>query len=372
MTIGIYRGVLRVGDMSKKRKASLDIIRIIAISLVVLIHCVESTWDMSPQGLITLPIFMRIFVLTLYNIGRISVPLFLFLTGYLMLDRTYKKDEIGHFYKTKVWHLLKVTWLWIAAYYIIRVAIGDFAFNIVDFLKHSLFINETPVAIQMWYMPMIIGLYMFIPFIANALRIADEKITLLVLSLALIYLFAVPTVNSLFLAREWPAVSSHLDLSYIGGIYGVYMIIGYLVKKYSNKIKSIKLTWLMLIAASGLLLAVGWHYLLEIHLEYKYNTWYDSVFILVSSVATFLILIKQFGKAKSSKPLSKVASSVMGCYFIHVVFLYIFTHMVSKLMIGSNILYFTSLIIFVSVTTIISMTVLRRSNKIATIVGARM
>ena len=66
----------------KSRQANLDIIRIIALVFVFMIHGVEVVWDISPNGMSSVSIVTRIVVLTIYSIGRLSVPLFLFITGY--------------------------------------------------------------------------------------------------------------------------------------------------------------------------------------------------------------------------------------------------------------------------------------------------
>ena len=102
MSEGELGGVANKSLHTKSCQANLDIIRIIALIFVFMIHGVEVVWDISPNGMPSVSIVTRIVVLTIYSIGRLSAPLFLFITGYLMLDKYYKPEEIWDFYKTKV------------------------------------------------------------------------------------------------------------------------------------------------------------------------------------------------------------------------------------------------------------------------------
>lgn len=62
--------------------------------------------------------------------------------------------------------------------------------NILDILKSLLFFKQTAMS-HMWYMPVIIGIYLFIPFIANALNHTEIRSMYIPLMIAFIYLFVV-------------------------------------------------------------------------------------------------------------------------------------------------------------------------------------
>lgn len=362
-----------MGVALSKRKASLDIIRIIALGMVLLIHCVENTWDMTPKGLSGLDVPVQWLILTMYNLGRLSVPLFLFLTGYLMLGREYKRDDIYKFYKTKVFHLLTITWLWTAIYYLLGVAVGSFKFGAIDFCRQMLFINNSWVAPHLWYMPMIIGLYLFIPFISNALNKVSKKVILLLSGLSVFYIFLVPTLDVAMKATDHTPLVGNLDLSFLGGLYGSLMLVGYLVKKYWNKLISVKTCWYGVVAIVGIVATVSWHFLVLLVWHYKFNTWYDSFFLLIAASATFIWMLRVLDKLPPRQYLYSSATAVMGCYLVHYIFIILFDRVwhgfgVSK----GNLAYFFAMMAFVATAAIVSVYILRKFPRLAHWLGLRL
>lgn len=87
-------------NQEKNRIIYLDIARTFAIIFVVLCHSVELIYKMNLQGWISISLNARIFKTIVFTLGRIGVPLFLFLTGYLLLNRKYDNDaDIKNFIK---------------------------------------------------------------------------------------------------------------------------------------------------------------------------------------------------------------------------------------------------------------------------------
>lgn len=308
---------------TKSRQANLDIIRIIALMFVFMIHGVEVVWDISPNGMSSVSIVTRIVVLTIYSIGRLSVPLFLFITGYLMLDKYYKPEEIWDFYKTKVWRLLRATWLWISIYYLLDIFFMGRQFSPFDCIEQFLFLSDWFVAPHLWYMPVIIGLYLFIPFISNALQKIDKRVISLILFIGVMYLFIVPTVNNIATVYGLSPIVNKMGLYHLGGFCGFMMVIGQLVRRHKRFIEQHIKTWMVVI---GLVLALYFsitlHYLMIYNLGEKYNPWYDSVFILIAAISLFIILLRTFDRVKENSILTRVSTSVFGCYLVHYIFLY--------------------------------------------------
>ena len=83
-------------DMIKNRKGNIDVIRIFAMCLVLLCHSIEmSIFDAQHSELI------HNIGVCLHTLSRLGVPIFLILTGYLLLPRTWDKKGISNFYKKK-------------------------------------------------------------------------------------------------------------------------------------------------------------------------------------------------------------------------------------------------------------------------------
>lgn len=140
-------------------------------------------------GLTGASVSTKILAMTIYTLGRLSVPLYLFITGYLMLGKYYKKEDVFTYYKTKAWKLLKITWMWTAIYYLIDILFLGRGFSVTDAIRQFLFISDWFVAPHLWYIPAIIGVYLFIPFVSNALQKIDARVLVILLCLAVFYLF---------------------------------------------------------------------------------------------------------------------------------------------------------------------------------------
>ena len=84
---------MKAGGVKSGRQSNLDIVRIIALCSVLLMHGVENVWRIHPADVASTPSLERVFIFITYTLGRLGVPLFLFLTGYLMLGKRYKKNK---------------------------------------------------------------------------------------------------------------------------------------------------------------------------------------------------------------------------------------------------------------------------------------
>ena len=330
MSEGKLGGVANQNLCKRFRQANLDIIRIIALMFVFMIHGVETVWGVSPDGLSGASTLTKIAVMIIYTLGRLSVPLFLFITGYLMLGKYYKKEDIFTFYKTKVWKLLKITWIWTAIYYIVGILFLGRGFSIADAIKQFLFVSDWLSAPHMWYMPAIIGIYLFIPFVSNALQKIDTRVLAILLCLAVFYLFIAPTANDISLAYDRSPIINKVELHYLGGFCGVMTVIGQLIRRGATWLnKHIKSGLLILIIAISIYLSVTMHYLLVSVLGQDYGPWYDSIFILSAAACLFTLLLRVFDKVGNCPSLKTLATSVFGCYLVHYIFIYALDYMSS-------------------------------------------
>lgn len=84
--------------IESNRNATVDIIRIIAVCLIVLVHAVENSGlsDTAP----------RIVYLLIYAFSRIGVPLFFMISGWLLLTKKYDPESTKRFYLKNVLPLI--------------------------------------------------------------------------------------------------------------------------------------------------------------------------------------------------------------------------------------------------------------------------
>lgn len=80
-------------ENNKRRLEYLDIARTFAIISVVLCHAVELVYQMKLKGLTILRFQSQLFRLISFTFGRLGVPIFLFITGTLILNKKIGNDE---------------------------------------------------------------------------------------------------------------------------------------------------------------------------------------------------------------------------------------------------------------------------------------
>ena len=318
----------------KRYFAGLDIIRLVAITLVIAIHAVENVWPMQHPGeLAGVGVINSIFITIVYILGRLSVPLFLIITGYLMLDRQYSREDLPSFYKRKVWWLIKATLVWGIIYYVLGCCAGRYEFNLIDLARVVLLLPGENSAPHLWYMPMIIGIYIFIPFIARCLTICSKKMLQILLAVATLYLFALPTISVILGTRGIDPINGGVLLPCIGGAYGVYILVGYYIKRYVtiDKINNLKMIAMIGGIAISLSCACIYQYLLAFIWGDKYQTWYDSVFILFAAGLLFVVMMKAFrgiGLGKEKSKLQILSRSIFGIYLAHYLYVYLTKYIV--------------------------------------------
>ncbi len=146
----------------KKRIFYLDLLRVWAILSVVLLHCImpiltrgdlysRTSWYIS---------------LVLNEICRAGVPLFLMISGALLLGDA-RSAEIGTFYKKRLPRLLVPLFVWHTLYYILHAVFRDGGWGVRSYFS-SLFGSGS--AYHMWFVYALLGIYLITPFLK---RITD-------------------------------------------------------------------------------------------------------------------------------------------------------------------------------------------------------
>lgn len=96
----------------------------------------------------------------------------------------------------------------------------------IGLLKDVLFLR-TYLMGHMWYMPMIIGMYVALPFVSNAVKNISSKVLAIPFCIVvfLYFIFCLIGVleNSFGFDME---LEKKLDTTFLGGVYGVYIIFG--------------------------------------------------------------------------------------------------------------------------------------------------
>lgn len=140
---------------------SLDLLRIFACFLVVLLHVAASQfYSISPSGE-----EWRVF--NFYDtLSRSCVPLFFMLSGYLFLSRETPID-LKRLFIRNILKLLFLYLLWAAFYALDTASLS--ASGSTGFLSTFYDAFLTP-KFHLWYLPAAIGLYLLVPFLQGAVQ----------------------------------------------------------------------------------------------------------------------------------------------------------------------------------------------------------
>ena len=264
--------------MGQNRIEWIDLVRAIAILTVLYIHAIDGIYIISSDATVHYSLFSRIFNFASLFIGRIGVPFFLMITGYLLLDRSYDDEKVRKFWQKNCKGLIIVTIIW-AIIYVLSLQFLTIHSGQVNYAEAgNLFFSH------MWYMPMIIGMYLSMPFVASALKHFDSDTVWQATVVFTLLAFLLPFVSLIMDMHGIQNVNIQYCLGFSGGIYGIYIILGYLVKK--GQFKSIA-SWIWaVISIVSFAICVVFQYYAFVR-GYGFNLWYEFPFILTGSFALF-------------------------------------------------------------------------------------
>ena len=267
--------------MSKERGFSVpvDVIRTVAIVGVILLH---SANDLTSQQMSWFEIVRWNTVTVYQSIGRLGVPLFLLLTGALLLQPSKLTEPIGVFFKKRVARIGLPFIFWGAIY---------FAWDFLVVNK----INNQPITTnsiiqgvltgpyyQFWYLYLLLGLYLITPILRVIMAHASRDLIKYILLLWFLGAAIVPTI-----ALVTPL---HLDTNVltITGYVGYFILGAYLLTVQISRSK------LALYTAVGVTLTAIGTYVIAATVggtEMYFFQGYLSPTLIFAAASLFLLLI---------------------------------------------------------------------------------
>ena len=270
----------------ESRIIAIDIIRIIAISLVVWIHCQE---QINFNGLLSY---------FTYLLGRTGVPLFLMISGTLIFN---KDINIKNFLTKRVLYLYIISVFWFYIY-------GSFHLTITKTIFSSLML--IPTAKHLWYLSMLPFLYFLTCFLSDIKKSSTINLIFLVLGC-----FLYKWLN-IFLNFGNHSLDDYF-------VYIAYFIFGYTV--YHRELyKKIPLRFLCL----SVLVTITLFLLIQPQNIYNklfngYDIWwYYSPFIVIFSLQIYILLLNLCTRIHTfSHHLRTLSENCFGVYIIHLLVL---------------------------------------------------
>lgn len=273
-------------DKSSQRHLKwIDLVRVIAIVCVLICHSVELLYGEADLNNFA----FRVYIFICFAFGRLGVPLFLMITGYLLLDRHYDEAVIKRFWTKKWLNLLACTGIWFLIYEVFLFATGRGTADPVKLIQ-ELVITKNIDLPQTWYMGMILAVYILIPFVAIAINSVDKKLLLFPFIIFFVYEFGRETLDSFieFIKPEY-MMNTQFVSGFSGGVWGIYVVTGYLLKKgILKKINNI-------ILIMGLLVSLVVLFVFMMTQTFfgtisSLYVWYDNIFVFTGSLMLFELL----------------------------------------------------------------------------------
>lgn len=179
--------------MSKERGFSVpvDLIRTVAIVGVILLH---SANDLTNQQMNWFEIIRWNTVTVYQSIGRLGVPLFLLLTGALLLQPSKLTEPVGAFFKKRLTRIGLPFIFWGAIYFVWDFLVVN-KINGQPITSNSIIQGVlTGPYYQFWYLYLLLGLYLITPILRVVVAHASRNLIKYILVLWFVGAAIVPTI----------------------------------------------------------------------------------------------------------------------------------------------------------------------------------
>jgi len=274
--------------LTSKRMLWADIMRIVAIYLVVQLHTYQLPFTLS-------------------KITLLCIPLFIMLSGALLLEK--EENYKIFFFKRCVKVLLPwIVWTGIYMIYFLYI-LQPTQISILYFNgKNTLFIEWLRYFYRMflsalWFFPLIFSLYIITPVMRIFVRHARYFDNIYVLFLWFICLSIVPFLFHTALLPEWSPNIIYTLIQYSG----YYLLGAFLIGKNKQLLRSRRMLYLFLI---GFFMVF-------------FSTNYLDPRTVIASIATFMLIIifsnhmEKIITVSVRKLLTKVSGACLGIYVVH-------------------------------------------------------
>ena len=227
-------------EKDNKRIIWLDFVKFIAISMMIAVHCTDNVTPTERSEA-----WYNLWGSFYGSFMRPAIPLFVMVTGALLLP---VKENISTFYTKRLTRLVIPFIVWSVLYNLFPWITGLLGLSptiINDFFAwaepdqsfsgalHNILMipfNFSMLAVQMWYVYLLIGLYLYMPFFSAWVKQASVKEQKIFLTLWFISLF-IPYLREYLTKDLWGTCSwNEFGLLYYFAGFNGYLLLGYYIK----------------------------------------------------------------------------------------------------------------------------------------------
>lgn len=238
----LYQKNMKVASIEKDNKHIiwLDFVKFIAISMMIAVHCTDNVTPTERSEA-----WYNLWGSFYGSFMRPAIPLFVMVTGALLLP---VKENISTFYTKRLTRLVIPFIVWSVLYNLFPWITGLLGLSptiINDFFAwaepdqsfsgalHNILMipfNFSMLAVQMWYVYLLIGLYLYMPFFSAWVKQASVKEQKIFLTLWFISLF-IPYLREYLTKDLWGTCSwNEFGLLYYFAGFNGYLLLGYYIK----------------------------------------------------------------------------------------------------------------------------------------------
>lgn len=233
----IWYNELKMFNFVSKRFIYIDVLRFVAIFLVILLHSSSDfVWNFSNTNVVN-----WLFVNSFYSLSAIGVPIFVMISGMLLLS---KKGNIAfeEFFKKQFMKVFVPFFAW-SVFYV--------------FYSHNFQLNgitldsiASPAYYHLWFTYMLFGLYLLFPFIRLVFHSAAENSRYRYFLAIWFFIFSLAPIFCRIAGVEIPTIWFLRDnifsfLWYFVFAYSGYFVLGYYLENIKLGIFSKKTTYFL-------------------------------------------------------------------------------------------------------------------------------
>ena len=327
----------------KDRIKYLDKLRFFAIFCIIMLH-VLSIFRWKYFSINTTNFLLMTLIDTFTRVG---IPIFFMLTGILMFQKQDENYKV--FLKKRVLKLFYSYFFACIIYYGYNIIVKKVPISIYEFLRE---VTSGSVEYHLWYMPVIILIYILIPFIKKIAENLKQEELRNMIGIVFVLSNVFIGISSLLAANNYYLLQKFTFPNLIG--YMNYLFLGYYLYKYDIKITK----KLILLSIISILLIPICTYLVST--ESINDVFLDSLSLFVFYPSCFIFIwFKNHKNIEFSKKIEnfikKNVDSIFYVYLIHVLVLSIIQNICLKIISNASLeMDFLLIITFWLITTIIS------------------
>lgn len=316
--------------MKTERIVFVDYVRVVACFLVMLVHASENFYGADTSGLAGNVSMLaneanRFWVAVYDGFSRISVPLFMIVSAFLLVPMK-AEQTMGEFYRKRFLRILPPTIIFMLLYCFLPLAWGGMTLeqSIAD-LKLIPF-NFPSMAGHLWFMYPLISIYLIIPVISPWLRSAkakEEKIFIGIFAFTTL----VPWLRRFVAPELWGECfwNQFSAFWYCSGYIG-YLVLAHYIRVHLTWNRAKRLKWGSVALVVGSVFT-AWSFYLKgepgVLIETPMLEWsweFCTPNVLLATFGAF-VLFTCIKREKAPEIITRLSKLSFGMYLMHLFFL---------------------------------------------------